>query len=190
MIGKNSLWVAKQHSHSAQTMLETDTAWLEGTTAADVEAIKAAIQAPSRPAQVVQRIRPSQRVRVPIVRLGSLQPQALSLEPGWKSRVPENYWKILAEREGFEPSKGLLPYTLSRGAPSTTRPSLRVPHEAGGRDHTGEWEAGSKPMPPALLPARNRAKCAAARGRTSPSPRGRPLPRPHRSGHPRPTPPA
>src|SRR6266446_3266475 len=32
----------------------------------------------------------------------------------------------MAEREGFEPSKGVNPYTLSRGAPSTTRPSLRV----------------------------------------------------------------
>ena len=32
----------------------------------------------------------------------------------------------LAEREGFEPSKGFLnPYSLSRGAPSATRPPLR-----------------------------------------------------------------
>jgi hypothetical protein len=31
----------------------------------------------------------------------------------------------LAEREGFEPSMGFLPYSLSRGAPSTTRPSLQ-----------------------------------------------------------------
>src|SRR5699024_10348492 len=33
----------------------------------------------------------------------------------------------LAEREGFEPSKGLqTPYSLSRGAPSATRPPLRI----------------------------------------------------------------
>ena len=32
---------------------------------------------------------------------------------------------LLAEREGFEPSMEVLPpYALSRGAPSTTRPSL------------------------------------------------------------------
>jgi hypothetical protein len=32
----------------------------------------------------------------------------------------------LAEREGFEPSMELLtPYSLSRGAPSAARPSLR-----------------------------------------------------------------
>ena len=35
---------------------------------------------------------------------------------------PEN----VAEREGFEPSMGLVPYSLSRGAPSATRPSLRI----------------------------------------------------------------
>ena len=74
MIGKNPLWVAKQHGHSVQTMLETHAAWLDGTTEADLEAIKVAIQAPSRPAQVVQRIRPSERVRVPIMRLCPLQP--------------------------------------------------------------------------------------------------------------------
>ncbi len=32
----------------------------------------------------------------------------------------------MAEREGFEPSMEFPPYTLSRGAPSTTRPSLRI----------------------------------------------------------------
>jgi hypothetical protein len=30
----------------------------------------------------------------------------------------------MAEREGFEPSKGLTPYALSRGAPSAARPPL------------------------------------------------------------------
>ena len=36
------------------------------------------------------------------------------------------FFYCLAEREGFEPSKGLLnPYSLSRGAPSATRPPLR-----------------------------------------------------------------
>jgi hypothetical protein len=35
--------------------------------------------------------------------------------------------KYLAEREGFEPSKGFLnPYSLSRGAPSATRPPLLI----------------------------------------------------------------
>ena len=32
----------------------------------------------------------------------------------------------MAEREGFEPSIGVNLYALSRGAPSATRPPLRV----------------------------------------------------------------
>jgi hypothetical protein len=31
---------------------------------------------------------------------------------------------MMAESEGFEPSMGVNPYTLSRGAPSATRPAL------------------------------------------------------------------
>ena len=30
MVGKNPLWVAKQHVHSVQTMLDTYAAWTEG----------------------------------------------------------------------------------------------------------------------------------------------------------------
>src|SRR6185437_14192507 len=38
MIGKNPLWVAKQHGHGVQTMLETYAAWLDGTTESDLRA--------------------------------------------------------------------------------------------------------------------------------------------------------
>jgi len=40
MIGKNILWVAKQHGHSTMTMLRTYAAWVEGAVDTDVEAIK------------------------------------------------------------------------------------------------------------------------------------------------------
>jgi integrase len=40
MIGKNPLWVAKQHGHSVQTMLEVYAAWTEGAKEADIEAIR------------------------------------------------------------------------------------------------------------------------------------------------------
>ena len=39
MIGKNPLWLAKQHGHSVQTMLEVYAAWTEGAKEADIEAI-------------------------------------------------------------------------------------------------------------------------------------------------------
>ncbi len=40
MIGKNVLWVAKQHGHSTTTMLRTYAAWTDGAAETDVEAIK------------------------------------------------------------------------------------------------------------------------------------------------------
>jgi integrase len=40
MVGKNVLWVAKQHGHSIVTMLRIYAAWAEGAVEADVEAIK------------------------------------------------------------------------------------------------------------------------------------------------------
>lgn len=47
MVGKNPLWVAKQHGHSIQTMLDVYAAWTEGSTESDIEAINRAME--SRP---------------------------------------------------------------------------------------------------------------------------------------------
>jgi len=43
MIGKNLLWVAQQHGHSAAVMLKTYARWLAGSTEKDVEAIRLAM---------------------------------------------------------------------------------------------------------------------------------------------------
>jgi hypothetical protein len=49
---------------------------------------------------------------------------------------------VLAEREGFEPSKGFLnPYSLSRGAPSAARPPLQMCI-----DHFVEFSCSSLPL--------------------------------------------
>src|SRR6202040_2912224 len=40
MVGRNPLWVAKQHGHSIATLLRAYAAWAEGATEVDVEAIK------------------------------------------------------------------------------------------------------------------------------------------------------
>jgi integrase len=50
MVGKNPLWVAKQHGHSVQTMLEVYAAWTEGAKESDIEAIKRAME--SRPREM------------------------------------------------------------------------------------------------------------------------------------------
>ena len=44
MLGKNLLWVAKQHGHSVEVMLRMYAAWLDGATEADIEAIKQAME--------------------------------------------------------------------------------------------------------------------------------------------------
>jgi hypothetical protein len=50
MIGKNPLWVGKQHGHSVHTMLETYAAWIEGANDSDIEAIRQSMQSSvSRP---------------------------------------------------------------------------------------------------------------------------------------------
>ena len=44
MLGKNLLWVAKQHGHSVEVMLRMYAAWLEGATDGDIQAIKQAME--------------------------------------------------------------------------------------------------------------------------------------------------
>jgi hypothetical protein len=43
MVGRNPLWVAKQHGHSITTMLRAYAAWVEGAVETDIEAIKYAM---------------------------------------------------------------------------------------------------------------------------------------------------
>jgi hypothetical protein len=40
MIGKNPLWVAKQHGHSIATMLRAYAAWAEGSVGSDLTTIR------------------------------------------------------------------------------------------------------------------------------------------------------
>lgn len=44
MIGRNPLWVSKQHGHSVETMLRVYAAWTEGTRPGDVQAIRRAMK--------------------------------------------------------------------------------------------------------------------------------------------------
>ena len=44
MLGKNLLWVAKQHGHSVEVMLRMYAAWLDGATDADIHGIKPAME--------------------------------------------------------------------------------------------------------------------------------------------------
>jgi hypothetical protein len=44
MLGNNLLWVAKQHGRSVEVMLRMYAAWLDGAKAADIQAIKQAME--------------------------------------------------------------------------------------------------------------------------------------------------
>ncbi len=46
MLGKNPLWVARQHGHTVRTMLEVYAAWAEGAVESDVAAIRRAMELP------------------------------------------------------------------------------------------------------------------------------------------------
>jgi len=48
MLGKNLLWVAKQHGHSVQTMLDVYAAWIEGSKESDLQAIRQAMESSPR----------------------------------------------------------------------------------------------------------------------------------------------
>jgi hypothetical protein len=45
MLGRNPLWVAKQHGHSISTMLSIYAAWVEGALEVDVETIRESMNA-------------------------------------------------------------------------------------------------------------------------------------------------
>ena len=77
MMGKNLLWVAEQHGHSAAVMLKTYARWMKGATEKDIEKIRSAFG-------FVTDLALAHRAR-----------EAISLT---------QYGNVLAEREGFEPS--------------------------------------------------------------------------------------
>jgi hypothetical protein len=52
MMGRNPLWVAKQHGHSILTMLTVYAAWTEGALEADVAAIRQAMRGPASASRV------------------------------------------------------------------------------------------------------------------------------------------
>jgi hypothetical protein len=60
MVGKNPLWVAKQHGHSVTTMFRVYTAWAKGALDADIQAIKRAMKRRPAPAPDPEWRRPTE----------------------------------------------------------------------------------------------------------------------------------
>jgi integrase len=78
MIGKNALWVAKQHGHSAHLMLDVYANWLDGADAPEIAGIEQAMR--GSPTTWHQHGTSAERVTQPLKRTR----------------------KYVAEREGFE----------------------------------------------------------------------------------------
>jgi len=106
MLGRSPLRVAQQHGHSIATMLRAYAAWTDGATESDLELIRRAmltgpvhaIRVPASPETkaVPEKTRLERRISA----LDSpLTPPRQQLNIGLITRY-------LAEREGFEPSKG------------------------------------------------------------------------------------
>jgi hypothetical protein len=77
MLGKNLLWVAKQHGHSVEVMLRMYAAWLEGATDSDIHAIKEAME--RRPAARVAIL--DQRRAFSAVNAGTNYPKLIVIRP-------------------------------------------------------------------------------------------------------------
>ena len=77
MLGKNLLWVAKQHGHSVEVMLRMYAAWLDGATDSDIHAIKLAME--KRPAARVEN--PNQRAAISAVHAGTNRARLIVIRP-------------------------------------------------------------------------------------------------------------
>jgi hypothetical protein len=121
MAGKNPLWVAKQHGHSICTMLRVYAAWTDSAIESEIDAVKHSMNPPVRLSSTTEwsssaahRLtcsRPTLPLMECLNRMRRSPVDAnlavdLPVQTGAKTQVPDNWWKLVAEREGFEPSKG------------------------------------------------------------------------------------
>jgi hypothetical protein len=119
MVGKNPLWVAKQHGHSVQTMFEVYAAWTEGAKEADVEAIRQAMQSsPRMPARIEK---PTALVPLRSREFGT----DLALEGGGITVSDGNPKENTGGERGIRTLEGLL--TLTPLAGPLSRPALSTP---------------------------------------------------------------
>jgi hypothetical protein len=93
MLGKNLLWVAKQHGHSVEVMLRMYAAWLEGATESDIHAIKQAME--GRP--YARASIPDARAAICAVNAGTNHAKLIVIRP---PKSPE-FGSSLAERLAY-----------------------------------------------------------------------------------------
>ncbi len=117
MIGKNPLWVAKQHGHSIATMLRVYAAWAEGAVESDIEAIKRSMQGHPAHLAPVPRRHVKRAASLDARRYSAARPAPcrsgisramrnlavdLPVQTDRPDQVLESKGKLMAEREGFD----------------------------------------------------------------------------------------
>jgi hypothetical protein len=127
MLGKNLLWVAKQHGHSVEVMLRMYAAWIEGATEADIQAIRNAMDARSQghvsPFALASTRDPARQIVVRPLASPDSASSSASSPIGQKLSV-EKPRKKVAERVGFEPTVPVRGRRFSRPVHSTALPPL------------------------------------------------------------------
>jgi hypothetical protein len=116
MIGRIPLWVAKQHGHSISTMLSVYAGWTEGSTEADIGAIKRAMALYPLVSEQAQGPEPALRPSAMTLRLAAappsrhvqgVPPSPFATEFATRHRPRRdkclNRGRINGGREGFEP---------------------------------------------------------------------------------------
>ena len=103
MLGKNLLWVAKQHGHSVEVMLRMYAVWIEGATGADIQAIRNAMDGRPKVSLLPFAVASPQDNARQIVLRPLASPDSASSPAGIKLSV-EKAQKKVAERVGFEPT--------------------------------------------------------------------------------------
>ena len=94
MIGKNPLWVAKQHGHSVATMLRVYIAWMDSAPESDIAAIKDAMGMAPSPTLPAMNTTANSRILVKTARIAPALIAATSrlFEKIKESRLPIRIW--------------------------------------------------------------------------------------------------
>ena len=123
MIGKNPLFVARQHGHSVTTMFRTYAAWMQNAPESDIQLIRSAMKArkserrPNLKRESHSRIEPVAKLATGLA-TGNMAPELKTLEFSAKE---------VAERVGFEPTCRNYPTIRFRvGAVVTTSVPLHL----------------------------------------------------------------
>ena len=125
MIGKNPLFVSRQHGHSVTTMWRTYAAWMDGALESDIALILAAMNRDGSPVERMSNNQIQLALNVPAVAGFGTRLATWLDRP--EAQVPEKKGlKEVAERVGFEPTCRNYPTIRFRvGAVMTTSVPLR-----------------------------------------------------------------